>query len=480
MQPRYIGLLSLAVLSLLLNSYCGASATNSNQLGTKEKTGLQDQVYLGSGQKEGFASNEALLGHSSNSKGSDSTKTSAEIDRLSILPGGLLDRILDISLNAKTYPELMKTSRVVARRTLDRPTVRVLMAYDELQASLKRYEYYHDIDSPEPRERSAKILKANRVTRRHNRLVATRATFDPWQKLLRHQFAILFWRYACVTIRTAYTVENIDGAERLTSETGGIDKYHLHSLLIIGQGSPAFEQDARRFIDPTQLSPDTLTKQLPHLHLVEVYKNSSEIIEVLVTLTNPRLHGFVNSEWKQARVSENGYAKGPLVNLVEFLWKPDYSEGLENPFIEIATAVTAQIMAYLALKGYHVLFHEFVAGLRKTQAGYRTDYRSSLGEFGTLAVILGAITGQVDLVRMLPHNIIGIPPDSRTPPTMLQDNCSIAKVMHQINLVKSAEFLEATLECPKSRFDQLPEEDRKADEPNFRYLRQLRLVDSGE
>ncbi|RKP34522.1 hypothetical protein BJ085DRAFT_31108 [Dimargaris cristalligena] len=124
-------------------------------------------------------------------------------------------------------------------------------------------------------------------------------------------------------------------------------------------------------------------------------------------------------------------------------------------------------MAYLALKGYHVLFCEFVTELAKTQAEYGCN-------FGLLAVILGAMTGQVELVKTLPHDILGIHTDFRTPPTMLRDNGSIAKVMRQINLVKTAAFLETILECSDSGVDQLPEEDSQTKESegsNSRYLR---------
>ncbi|KAJ1992007.1 hypothetical protein H4R33_001165 [Dimargaris cristalligena] len=256
----------------------------------------------------------------------------------------------------------------------------------------------------------------------------------------------------------------------------------VFKTLAIGRDLKIFQKGAPHFIDPNQLTQQTLEKQLPLLALVDTHNNATDLLQVFDTLVDPSFDLLIHRDWVKPSDSKSDYAEGPLRNIIRLRQVPTFSLFSGVYYWDLFDTLAAIIMARLALTGQYDLFRSFISSIQSIDNSHHPygGLRFGSPDLGKLAVMLSAMTRQKELVCILPHDFLGRDLNYGLTVDIPESNCFMADEMRQMGLITSARFLEETLECADYESDEPSETGGQRPELDSRPLRQLRLVDSGE
>ncbi|RKP40065.1 hypothetical protein BJ085DRAFT_27290 [Dimargaris cristalligena] len=244
--------------------------------------------------------------------------------------------------------------------------------------------------------------------------------------------------------------------------------YHA---LTYTQGLPLFQQEGWRFINPAELSIDTLQKNLPLLALIDAQKDGNDAWRVLATLldrsiwelgvtfTKEREYELKNPE----NITENEATNFDQLDRVLKAWLnflPDYELGSalmpfgEELYLNLAGAIMARLTATGRL-GHLV---QFMLQLRKARSNPRR--RFDMGKHASeeqLAVVLATLVGNAELLMKLPNPI----PQAYAylDESKHEHKCIVAKFMRDNQLHRGAEFILQNLPCGSEDITELLESE---------------------
>ncbi|RKP37215.1 hypothetical protein BJ085DRAFT_29405 [Dimargaris cristalligena] len=485
MQPLRLNILVLTSFGLSLLASNHVSASESSRRLTKWKKSLKNKYAKTMNKMRAYAPGNIKLDDQS-SEESNKAVTSVPGDKLTSLPNELLNNILDLAIEPgsfrQTYPGLMLTSKAMAAHVLAHPSGAILPTYHKLQVGLKHYRA-----SGVFKVRKGTIVPADKpvsklVSISRNFKNGVKQTFNPWQELLYHQFATTLWRSASRFVSFACDIVNTDGVARLNPHENPLTMIYLRETLAIGRDLKIFQKGAPHFIDPNQLTQQTLEKQLPLLALVDTHNNATDLLQVFDTLVDPSFDLLIHRDWVKPSDSKSDYAEGPLRNIIRLRQVPTFSLFSGVYYWDLFDTLAAIIMARLALTGQYDLFRSFISSIQSIDNSHHPygGLRFGSPDLGKLAVMLSAMTRQKELVCILPHDFLGRDLNYGLTVDIPESNCFMADEMRQMGLITSARFLEETLECADYESDEPSETGGQRPELDSRPLRQLRLVDSGE
>ncbi|RKP38168.1 hypothetical protein BJ085DRAFT_36153 [Dimargaris cristalligena] len=164
-----------------------------------------------------------------------------------------------------------------------------------------------------------------------------------------------------------------------------------------------------------------------------------------------------------------------LQNWISAVWQADASWDYSRLCDQLFGTAATILMAQLTTTRHYEELLDFMMALSQAYLGRHSWVVTPIRLYWLygLAILLVAVVRQMDMVEFLA--VLHHDHHSESSP----DYCSLGDEMWALGLLDSAVFLELTLKCDESQFDQLTQQQQWELTYNLPYLDQIHLTDDG-
>ncbi|KAJ1986817.1 hypothetical protein H4R33_003158 [Dimargaris cristalligena] len=259
---------------------------------------------------------------------------------------------------------------------------------------------------------------------------------DMWRPIFGHQLTgSLYFNTQKKLLPTAQKID-----QYVTDVNGRIPHFFLLALYHYAKTNrddPLFQPNTWDFINPDHLSAKALVDQFPLLALVDAQPDGHHILQVLYTLTEPKLRPFIARGWELKDLER-------MRRLLRFDFRQPVGQvDMTQIFAAMLPPVISLVMARLAthrLFDHLMQFMDGLAVLTDTLATDQMNGNTFYHYFNRLAIVMAAV-GQhqpalEQFTQVYTNESSGIPP-AEIPVAQAE----LVQIMRSCNHSKGAEFL---------------------------------------